>query len=155
LKRIFHFANFRQGYNLLSDVMIASTAYLNFPLHNAAPFHTYTITTNLMCSMSVHYIVQKKLNTNKCTKRFFVNYNTLLHVSTLLGHLLGETFRCRYTRLHYTVKRECAVDCALRRFWTAKSSRLQVEERYFCLLQNVQTCSGAHPASYSVGTGVL
>jgi hypothetical protein len=32
---------------------------------------------------------------------FFVNYNTLLHVSTLLGHLQGETFRCRYTRLHY------------------------------------------------------
>jgi hypothetical protein len=27
----------------------------------------------------------------------FVNYNTLLHVSTLLGHLQGETFRYRYT----------------------------------------------------------
>jgi hypothetical protein len=71
-----------------------------------------------MCSMSVHYIIQKKtLNTNECTKNFFVNYNTLLHVSTLLGHLQGETFRCRYTRLHYTFKRECAVDCALRRLW--------------------------------------
>jgi hypothetical protein len=44
---------------------------------------------------------------------FFVNYNTLLHVSTLLCHLQGETFRCRYTRLHYTVKRECAVDSAV------------------------------------------
>jgi hypothetical protein len=44
---------------------------------------------------------------------FFVNYNTLLHVSALLGHLQGETFRCRYTRLHYTVKRECAVDMYL------------------------------------------
>jgi hypothetical protein len=42
-----------------------------------------------------------------------VNYNTLLHVSTLLGHLQGESFRCRYTMLHYTVQRECAVDCAL------------------------------------------
>jgi hypothetical protein len=30
-------------------------------------------------------ISQKTLNTNKCTKIFFVNYNTLLHVSTLLG----------------------------------------------------------------------
>jgi hypothetical protein len=48
---------------------------------------------------------------------FFVNYNTLLHVSTMLGHLQGETFRCRYTRLHCTVRRECAVDCALRRLW--------------------------------------
>jgi hypothetical protein len=36
---------------------------------------------------------------------------------TLLGHLQGETFRCRYTRLHYTVERECTVDCALRRLW--------------------------------------
>jgi hypothetical protein len=57
----------------------------------------------------------KTLNTNKCTKSFFVNYNTLLHVSTLLAHLQGETIRCRYTRSHYTVDRECAVDCALRR----------------------------------------
>jgi hypothetical protein len=48
---------------------------------------------------------------------FFVNYNTLLHVSTLLGHLQGETFRCRYTSFHYTVKRVCAVGCALRRLW--------------------------------------
>jgi hypothetical protein len=46
-----------------------------------------------------------------------VNYNTLLHVSTLLAHLQGETFRCRYTMLHYTVKRKCAVDCALRHLW--------------------------------------
>jgi hypothetical protein len=67
-----------------------------------------------MCSMSVHYIIQKT-NTNKCTKSFFVNYNIVLHVSTLLGHPQGETFRCRYTRLHYTVERQCAVDCALRR----------------------------------------
>jgi hypothetical protein len=52
--------------------------------------------------MSVHYIIQEILNTNKCTESSFVNYNTLLHVSTLLGHPHGETFRCRYTRLHYT-----------------------------------------------------
>jgi hypothetical protein len=47
--------------------------------------------------------VQKTLITNKCTKSFFINCNTLLHVSTLLGHLQGEIFRCRYTRLHYRV----------------------------------------------------
>jgi hypothetical protein len=64
--------------------------------------------------MSVHYIIQKTLNTNKCTKSFFVNYNTLLHVSTLLGHLQGETLCYRYTRLHYTVEQKCTVDCALR-----------------------------------------
>jgi hypothetical protein len=40
---------------------------------------------------------------------FMVNYNTLLHVSTLLGHLQGETFRCLYTKLHYTVEREYIV----------------------------------------------
>jgi hypothetical protein len=66
-----------------------------------------------MCSMSVHYIIQKTLNTNKRAKSFFINYKTLLHVSTLLGHLQGETLRCRYTRLHYTVERKCAVDCAV------------------------------------------
>jgi hypothetical protein len=43
----------------------------------------------LICSMSVHCIIQKILITNKCTKRFF-NCKTLLHVSTLLGHLQGE-----------------------------------------------------------------
>jgi hypothetical protein len=46
-----------------------------------------------------HYVqlshTKKTLNTNKCTKNFYVNYNTLLHVSTLLGHPHGETFRCR------------------------------------------------------------
>jgi hypothetical protein len=98
-----------------------------------------------MCSMSVHYIIQKSLNTNECTKSVFVNYNTLLHVSTLLGHLQGENFRCRYTRLHYTLKREYAVDSALRRLWrreffvvsactavqaeTTKNSRRSVETK--------------------------
>jgi hypothetical protein len=47
--------------------------------------------------MSVHYIIQKTLNTNECRKSFFVNYNTLLHVSTPLGHLQGETLPWRCT----------------------------------------------------------
>jgi hypothetical protein len=59
------------------------------------------------------YYTKKTSNADECTKSFFVSYNTFLHVSTLLGHLQGETFRYRYTRLHYTVMRECAVDCAL------------------------------------------
>jgi hypothetical protein len=62
-----------------------------------------------MCFTSVHYIIQKTLNTSECAKSFFVNYNTLLHVSTLLGHFQGETFRCVYTSLHYTVKMIIAI----------------------------------------------
>jgi hypothetical protein len=34
----------------------------------------------------------KTLITNKCTKSFIINCNTLLRVSTLLGHLQGELF---------------------------------------------------------------
>jgi hypothetical protein len=66
-----------------------------------------------MCSISVHYIIQKPWKHQRRHKEFFVNYNTLLHVSALLGHLQGETFRCRYTWLHYTVNRECAGDYEL------------------------------------------
>jgi hypothetical protein len=44
----------------------------------------------LMSSMSVHYIRQKTLNTTNALRVFFMNCNTLLHVSTLLGHLQGE-----------------------------------------------------------------
>jgi hypothetical protein len=65
---------------------------------------------------------------------FLVNYNTLLHVSTLLGHLQGETFRCRYTRLHYTVQRECAVDCALRRLWRRELFVHLLVFKVFCII---------------------
>jgi hypothetical protein len=58
-----------------------------------------------MCSMSAHYIIQKKkLITNKCTKSFFITCNTLLHVSTLLGHLQGELFVIVTLRLHLMVE---------------------------------------------------
>jgi hypothetical protein len=59
---------------------------------------------NLMCSMSVHYIIQKTLITNKCTKSFFINCNTLLHVSTLLGHLQGEFSLTVKLGLHFTLE---------------------------------------------------
>jgi hypothetical protein len=48
---------------------------------------------------------------------FIINCNTLLHVSTLLGHLQGEVFVTVTLRLHFTVELECAVDCVLRCFW--------------------------------------
>jgi hypothetical protein len=44
---------------------------------------------------------------------FFIKCKTLLHVSTLLGHLQGELFVTVTLRLHFTVERECAVDCVL------------------------------------------
>jgi hypothetical protein len=53
---------------------------------------------------------------------FFINCNTLLHVSTLLGHLQGELSVVVTVRLHYTVERECAVDCVLRCFWRRELS---------------------------------
>jgi hypothetical protein len=42
-------------------------------------------------------------------KEFFLNCNTLLHVSTLLGHLQGEVSVVVTLRLHCIVERECAV----------------------------------------------
>jgi hypothetical protein len=46
----------------------------------------------------------KTLITNKCTKSFIINRNTLLHVSTLLGHLQGEIFITVTLGLHFTVE---------------------------------------------------
>jgi hypothetical protein len=46
----------------------------------------------------------KTLITNKCTKRVFINRNTLLHVSTLLGHLQGELSVTVTLGLHFTVE---------------------------------------------------
>jgi hypothetical protein len=48
---------------------------------------------------------------------FIINRNTLLHVSTLLGHLQGELFITITLSLHFTVEWECAVDCVLHCFW--------------------------------------
>jgi hypothetical protein len=65
------------------------------------------------------HIYTKNINHQQMHKEsFIINCKyTLLHVSTLLGHLQGETFRCLYTRFHPTVEWECAVDCVLRCFW--------------------------------------
>jgi hypothetical protein len=47
--------------------------------------------------------VQKTLITNKCTKSFFIDCDTFLHVSTLLGHLQGELSVVVTLRLHFTL----------------------------------------------------
>jgi hypothetical protein len=44
---------------------------------------------------------------------FIINRNTLLHISTLLGHLQGELFVIVTLRLHFIVEWQCAVDCVL------------------------------------------
>jgi hypothetical protein len=116
-----------------------------------------------MCSMSVHYIIQKTLNTNKCTKSFFVSYNTLLHVSTLLRHLQGETFCCRYTRLHYTVERECAgaVHCAAYGGVNSLWSRLVQAEVFNVFwstrirILEYKTCKSAHVTSHKTSISIF
>jgi hypothetical protein len=56
------------------------------------------VTNDLMCSMSVHYIIQNTNHQQMPKESFIVNRNTLLHVSTLLGHLQGELFCYPYTK---------------------------------------------------------
>jgi hypothetical protein len=56
---------------------------------------------------------------------FIINCNTLLHVSTLLGHLQGEYFITVTLRLHFIVEWECAVDFVLRCFWRREVSAVR------------------------------
>jgi hypothetical protein len=50
----------------------------------------------------------------------------------------------------------CSVDCTVTRLWTARSGvRIPAEAGLFSHLRNVQTVSGAQPASYAMGTGEL
>jgi hypothetical protein len=63
------------------------------------------------CPCTVSY---KNTNHQQMRKEsFIINRNTLLHVSTLLGHLQRELFVIVTLRLHFIVERECAVDCVL------------------------------------------
>jgi hypothetical protein len=64
----------------------------------------------------------KNINHQQMHKQFFINCNTLLHVSTLLGHLQGELSVVVTLRLHFIVERECAVDCVLHCFWRRELS---------------------------------
>jgi hypothetical protein len=83
--------------------------------------------TNIKVEFNVFHVRAlyhtKTLITNKCTKSFIINRNTLLHVSTLLGHLQGELFVTVTPGLHFTVESECAVDCVLRCFGGVNSPR--------------------------------
>jgi exonuclease I len=58
-----------------------------------------------MCSMSLHYtVLYKSTNHQQMHKAsFIINCNTLLHVSTLLGHLQGELSVIVTLRLHLSV----------------------------------------------------
>jgi hypothetical protein len=74
-------------------------------------------------------IFLRKLTTYKSTNHqqmhkesFVINYNTLLHVSTLLGHLQEELSVFVTLRLHFIVEWQCAVDCVLRGFWRRELS---------------------------------
>jgi hypothetical protein len=76
--------------------------------------------------MSVHYISYKNTNHQQMHKEsFIINCNTLLHVSTLLGHLQGGLFCYRYTKVAlYSSVRMCCWLCT-GGVGTADSSRLQ------------------------------
>jgi hypothetical protein len=54
---------------------------------------------NLICSMSVHYIIQNTNHQQMHKESFIINRSTLLHVSTLLSHLQEELFCYRYTNV--------------------------------------------------------
>jgi hypothetical protein len=70
------------------------------------------------------YYTQKTLITNKCTKSFIINCNTLLHVSTLLGHLQGQLFCYRYTKvaLYSWVRMCCSESSRLQKQRSTKST---------------------------------
>jgi hypothetical protein len=90
-------------------------------------------------------IIQKTLITNKCTRSFFFNCNTL-HVSTLLRHLQGQLSVVVTLRLHFSVERECAVDCVLCCFWRRELSVVPACKRELLQKQH-STQSTAHSRS--------
>jgi hypothetical protein len=77
-----------------------------------------------MYEVNYFKFVQKTLITNKCTTSFFINCNTLLHVSTLLDHLQRELWVVVTTRSRYTVVPARTALGAVRA-GTTESSRLQ------------------------------
>jgi hypothetical protein len=89
---------------------------------------------------------------------FITNRNTLLHVSTLLGHLQGELFVTLTLGLHFTAEWECAVDCVLRCFWRRELSAVPACSVQLCkrgphTLHASSTQSTAH--SHSAVKGIL
>jgi hypothetical protein len=134
----------RQLFTSQHDVTIQKALTFWIWTENRVQWRTFwTQIWNLMCSMSVHHIIQKTLNINKCTKSFFVNYNTLLRVSTLLGHLQGELFCYRYTKVAlYSWVRMCCWLCTV--YWRREFSAVQACSR---LQKQRSTQSTAHSHS--------
>jgi hypothetical protein len=66
---------------------------------------------------------------------FIINRNTLLHVSTVLGHLQGELFVIVTLRLHFIVEWGCAVDCVLRELSAVQACRPAVHRQQHILTQ--------------------
>jgi hypothetical protein len=57
--------------------------------------------------MPVHCIIQNTNDQQMHKESYIVNRNTLLHVSTLLGHLQGELSVPVTLGLHFVVESEC------------------------------------------------
>jgi hypothetical protein len=51
----------------------------------------------------------ENINHQQMHKEFFINYNTLLHVSTLLGDVQGELSVVVTLRLHFAFSLNCKV----------------------------------------------
>jgi hypothetical protein len=98
-----------------------------FILINVLVLLTITFAVCVSHSVNVWNIFSYK-NTNHQQmhkESFIINRNTLLHASTLLGHLQGELSVTVTLRLHFTVEWECAVDCVLRCFWRRELSAVR------------------------------
>jgi hypothetical protein len=88
---------------------------------NTLNCHRFIIIIIIIMFLRIKY---KNTNHQQMHKEsFIINRNTLLHVSTLPGHLQGELSVIVTLRLHFIVEWECAVDCVLP--CTTDSSRLQ------------------------------
>jgi hypothetical protein len=98
---------------LLTDLFVAfgtpsrqvPRRYLKLGQNNDLP-HSFQLMPNLpsyhstlclMCSMSVHYIIQKPLITNKMHKEFFSDLQHTLTCFDPAGSSSGRTFCCGYT----------------------------------------------------------
>jgi hypothetical protein len=68
------------------------------------------IKKGLMCSCPCTILYTNNNHQEMHKESFIINRNTLLHVSTLLGHLQGEIFVIVTLRLHFIVEWERTVD---------------------------------------------
>jgi hypothetical protein len=96
--------------------------FVRFLLHSS---YSCSLEHPVDSAQSYQYFVYKNIYHQQMHKEScIINCNTLLHVSTLLGHLQRELSVIVTLRLYFTVEWECAVDCVLEAR-TTDSSRLQ------------------------------